>query len=129
MEWKTFCNLQSLIEISPFHLYFCNPYWIWAFFMCIICLYFILFCIYSFNGLQLQRIRLIIILASWFILIIIHAKFTLCVFLLIFNEAKITSSITSNRAFLLVNGLSGNHLPVTKFGFSVIFVDRKILRK
>ena len=54
-----------------------------------------LFCIYIFNGLQLQRIRLIIILALWFTLIIIHVKFTLCVFLLIFNEAKITSSITS----------------------------------
>ena len=56
-----------------------------------------LFCIYIFNGLQLQRIRLIIILASWLTLIIIHAKFTLfvCFFLLIFNEAKITSSITS----------------------------------
>ena len=54
-----------------------------------------LFRIYIFNGLQLQRIRLIIIFASWLTLIIIHTKFTLCVFLLIFNEAKITSSITS----------------------------------
>ena len=59
-----------------------------------------LFCTYIFNGLQLQRIRLIIILASWLTLIIIHAKFTLFVFFCLFLMNQNYKFYNFNRAFL-----------------------------